>query len=132
MLWYLVTLSQVQSAPVSSNGTVGWVQSPNGRGTSGIITSCILTLSLCVWSAMHLNIPKKAESKREYWLRNLKWVLLGILIPELVVLSAWRQWLSARSMTQQMKEILEKETHGRKEEGQTSVSLSRLPLFFRQ
>lgn len=90
--------------------TVGWVSDPNGRGTAGLILSCLLTLILCVWSAMHLNIPQKHESKPQYWLRNAKWVFLGILIPELVVLSAWRQWLSAKSMSHQMRKIFDDES----------------------
>jgi hypothetical protein len=55
---------------------------------------------------MHLNIPPKDETRSQYWLRSLKWVALGILIPELVVLSAWRQWLSARQMVKELEVIL--------------------------
>lgn len=97
------------TAPVGDvQQTVGWVSDPNGRGTSGLILSCLLTLGLCVWSAMHLNIPQKHESTLQYWLRNAKWIFLGILIPELVVLSAWRQWLSAKNMSHQMGKILKR------------------------
>jgi hypothetical protein len=85
--------------------TVGWVSDPRGRGTSGLIISCLLTLVLCVWNAMHLNIPPKAETQAQYWSRSLKWVALGVLIPELVVLSAWRQWLSARRMGKELGKI---------------------------
>jgi len=58
---------------------------------------------------MHLNILKKNETKVEYWIRNIKWVPLGVLIPELVVLAAWRQWLSARHMTIEIKRIVGEE-----------------------
>ena len=89
--------------------TVGWVQDPNGRGTSGLILSCVLTLGLCVWSAMHLNIPPKGETQFQYWARSIKWVILGVLIPELVVLSAWRQWLSARKMSLELDNIFQEQ-----------------------
>ncbi|MCJ1244284.1 hypothetical protein MMC30_001482 [Trapelia coarctata] len=89
--------------------TVGWVSDPNGRGTLGLIISCLLTLGFCVWSAMHLNIPVKKETQLQYWLRSLKWVALGVLIPELVILAAWRQWLSARKMGKEIEVILDEE-----------------------
>lgn len=101
------------SSPIpSENGanTVGWVPDPNGRGTTGLIISCLLTLGLCVWNAMHLNIPPKGETRVEYWWRISAWVFLGVLIPELVVLSAWRQWLSARQMNKALSRILEERT----------------------
>lgn len=56
---------------------------------------------------MHLNIPPKGETTVQYWIRSFRWVLLGILIPELVVLSAWRQWLSARQMGRELEKIWE-------------------------
>ena len=27
-----------------------WVRDPNGRGTVGLLLSCVLTLGLCVWT----------------------------------------------------------------------------------
>ena len=63
---------------------------------------------------MHLNIPPKGETRAQYWWRSLKWVLLGILIPELVVLSAWRQWLSARRMSKQLGKILQEQAAQKK------------------
>ena len=79
--------------------TAGWTSNPPGRGTSAIMISCFLTLTLCVWNAMHLNIPRQNQTRRQSWLRNAGWVLLGILVPELVLLVAWRQWTSARRLS---------------------------------
>ena len=97
---------------MSDNKTVGWVSDPNGRGTAGLVVSCVLTLGLCVWSALHLNIPPKNEPKREYWMRHTRWVLLGVIIPELVILSAWRQWASARELHFEMRRIVGEEEEG--------------------
>lgn len=94
---------------MSSESTVGWVSDPNGRGTAGLVTSCILTLGLCAWSALHLNIPPKGETQRQYWSRNLRWVLLGVFIPELVILAAWRQWASCRELELELYHILQAE-----------------------
>lgn len=107
LIWTLIGPSLQAPVPSDQAQTTGWVDEPDGRGTFGIITSCVATLTLCVWSAMHLNI---APAKQTYWQRVwylIKWILLGILIPELVILSAWRQYLSAKRMTKEMKLIFE-------------------------
>lgn len=135
LVLFSICVPPTTTAPVGDvQHTVGWVSDPMGRGTSGLLLSCLLTLGLCVWSAMHLNIPQKHESTLQYWLRNAKWVSLGVLIPELVVLSAWRQWLSAKSMSQQMQDILDEkssvdEKGGAKTTSEVSVMFSGARLF---
>jgi hypothetical protein len=78
--------------------TIGWVDEPNWRSTLSIITSCLVTMGLCVWSALHLNIPSGRDSQARIWMRNIKWILVGVFGPELVVFAAWRQYVSARAM----------------------------------
>ncbi len=36
-----------------------WIPEPNTRGTWSLLYSCIFTLALCVYSAIHLNIPAR-------------------------------------------------------------------------
>lgn len=88
----------VTSALAQSTETVGWQSDPNGRGTFTLVSSCIFTLTICVYSAMHLNVPPHEESAIQFWLRNIRWGLLGIFGPELVVFIAWKQDLSAKSI----------------------------------
>lgn len=78
---------------------VGYRSDPDGRGTSGLILSCLLTLILCVWSALHLNVPRQGQTSRETLLLNILWITAGIYAPELVVFTAWRQWSSARLLS---------------------------------
>lgn len=85
--------------------TVGWTPDPSGRGTFTLLTSCILTLGICVWSAMHLNIPPQGEGPFRYWFRNIRWGLTGIFGPELVVFIAWKQYLSARAVVQKSRYV---------------------------
>ena len=84
----------------SKSETVGWQPDPDGRGTFTLVSNCILTLIICVYSAMHLNVPPRGESVPNFWLRNIRWALLGILGPELVVFIAWKQYLSAKAVTE--------------------------------
>lgn len=92
--------------PAFVNSTlVGFVQQPDGRGTLTVLFSCLLTLSLCVWSAVHLDLPKYNEGSTQYTLRYLKWSLMGIFGPELLIWVAWRQYISARELTKSVKEV---------------------------
>jgi hypothetical protein len=72
-----------------------WVSSPSGRGTWDLLYSCTFTIFLCVYSAIPLNVPPD-ESKFRFWLRKTKWVFIAILAPELVVYTAFEQWLMAK------------------------------------
>lgn len=66
-----------------------WEPEPDRRGTFGIISTCLVTLGLCVWTAMHLNIPNHKEGTWLPLLRKVGWVLLGLLSPELVGSEIW-------------------------------------------
>ncbi|KAK4161497.1 hypothetical protein QBC43DRAFT_323439 [Cladorrhinum sp. PSN259] len=68
-----------------------WVLEPDGRGTFAILRSCIITLALCVYTAIHLNIPAATDKKRAIYLRKAKWVAIAMFAPELVVYVAWCQ-----------------------------------------
>jgi hypothetical protein len=95
----------------SVNHTSSWQPQPTFRGTFGILSTCLVTLGLCVWSAIHLNIPARNEApwdficalsiwkktrnewpwKKLAWpgqsVRKIGWTLLGFFAPELVRLS---------------------------------------------
>ena len=79
-----------------------YVPDPSGRGTVGLILSCVVTLSLCVWTAIHMNVDPSRNKWRRF-LNKLVWVLLGILAPEFVLWRACSQWLSARELCKQRK-----------------------------
>lgn len=85
--------------------SVGWISDPNVRGTLSLLISCLTTLALCTYSAIHLNLPKAQESTTAYIWRHLKWTLTGIFGPELVIWAAWRQNVSARNLRQDLSKI---------------------------
>ena len=72
----------------------------------------MITINLCVWTAVHLNIPAKIDKRQTLWNRlwsnyycvRTGWVLLGLLAPELVVYTAWMQWESARVFVERVNE----------------------------
>ena len=101
------------AAPLPSNGeleiTVGWQSDPAGRGTLTIIISCVVTLSLCVWTAIHLNVPAHGETRLQSCMTTMKWVMFGILAPELVVYIVWRQYGSALTLQRDIQKQIQSE-----------------------
>ncbi len=63
----------------------GWVVNPNTRGTFDIIRSSFLTIFLCTWTCLHLNVPAAKEGALKPTLRKFRWMVLTILGPEFVV-----------------------------------------------
>ena len=61
-----------------------WVPEPDRRGTYSILSTCLVTLSLCVWTSVHLNIPEHREGAAKQQLRKAGWMLMGLLSPEAV------------------------------------------------
>ena len=82
-----------------------WVGEPNTRGTWDIIYSCLFTLTLCVYSAIHLNIPRHGELERTQSLRKTKWVIIAIFAPEVVLFTAWQQFYAAKRFCWTMENI---------------------------
>jgi hypothetical protein len=107
---YLLLSSQYASSlPLTTNKTAlnteiapSWVPEPEGRGTWKLLYSCVFTLILCVWTAIHLNIPPAGETWIQHCTRKLKWVLIGIFVPEIVVCEAWVQWRYAKRLCKEL------------------------------
>ena len=78
------------SSLLFGNGTdiVHWKPSPTARGTFDILTTCIITMLLCVWTAVHLNVspPGSVWGPR---LRKVGWLILALLAPEMIAYTAW-------------------------------------------
>lgn len=43
--------------PTNITNNVVWEPNPTHRGTFGILTTCFVTLALCTWKIVHLNLP---------------------------------------------------------------------------
>ena len=84
---------------------VGYVSGPSGRGTLSLVVSCMSTLIICVWTALHLNVPPPKNNMRQKLLRFVRCVLTGVCFPELVFCTAWFQWHSARQLGAIVKKI---------------------------
>jgi hypothetical protein len=80
------------------NTAPAWVTEPRHRGTAAILESCLLTLSLCVYSILQLNVSGFGESHVSVFLRKTKWIAIALVAPEVVILSAFMQFIQAREL----------------------------------
>jgi hypothetical protein len=85
-----------------------WMPNPKGRGTLDILWSCLFTLSLCVYTAIHLNVPPPGSGRIGFLWQKTKWVVVGILAPELVVYTAFKQLQLAKDIRDRLNEMKEK------------------------
>jgi hypothetical protein len=95
---FTISVSGIGTGTANNSDTVGFVKEENQRDTISLLISCFATLFLCVYSAVHLNVPRKAERNYRKLLRELQWCVLGLFAPELKLYTAWRQLASARQL----------------------------------
>ncbi len=125
--------------PSAGTGHAVWASSPSCRGTFEIISLCLTTTIICIWSSIHWDIPLrrvdadlpaidgwsfkdiKGRLKRKFTLlsRSLLWhgplVLVAIFCPELMLYNAIDQLLCARKLRKEFSKPLEEISHGKKE-----------------
>jgi hypothetical protein len=95
------------AAPVGGPSAPAYVPGPSGRGTVGLVSNCVVTLSLCVWTAIHLNVfPPGTTLRKRIWSR-LAWALLGTFAPEIVLWRAITQWRVARELRDKRNELMD-------------------------
>ncbi len=79
-------------------GHAAWAPSPSCRGTFEIISLCLSTTVICIWSSVHKDIPLKRLSMFRSFLRDAPFVLVAIFCPELLLYFAINQYLCARKV----------------------------------
>lgn len=52
---------------------------------------------------MHLSIPKQNEKSLYHTIQYMKWSAIGIVGPELVLFAAWRQYVSAQALLEEVR-----------------------------
>lgn len=75
------------------NTTVKWTKNPSTRGTLDIVFSCLFTIFACTWTVLHLNVPDLAKSGFGILLKQVEWMLINILCPEIILAYAVSDWL---------------------------------------
>ena len=79
-----------------------WVSSMSFRGTPDILWSCLVTLTACIYTAVHLNVPSAHESIWAFLGRKIKWVAVALFAPEILLYTAYAQLAEARRFVQEL------------------------------
>ncbi|KAI1177873.1 hypothetical protein F4777DRAFT_167834 [Nemania sp. FL0916] len=69
-----------------------WATTSNVRGTSDLLWTSVLTLSLCVYTVIHVNIPPPGEKPWRFYRRKMIFMLVAILAPDFALWTAFEQW----------------------------------------
>jgi hypothetical protein len=67
----------------------------NCRTLFSIITDCLTTIFVCTWVSVHPNVPPPNQSQLAPLWRRLRLMLLAVIVPELILGFAARQFLDA-------------------------------------
>lgn len=101
--WNLLQANKHNVTALDTIIAPSWVREPEFRGTFSILQTCILTLTACVYTALHLNVPNKKHSG---WVGTVahkaRWVLLALVGPEAILLLAVGQLMAARKLREKL------------------------------
>ncbi|KAI7200511.1 hypothetical protein KC343_g10574 [Hortaea werneckii] len=116
----MTALSWLNSDNSTAKGT--WVSNPTHRSTWQIYQSCAITIGLCVWQAVHMNIPPPSERPYKQTLRRVGFVMLALIAPEVVALNAWAQLREAKRLCDMVNgKLAPKEARPSNEEQSTMI-----------
>lgn len=85
----------------TAQALAGWVLESPGRGTLGIIASCLTTSFLCTWVVIHPRVYKHRL------LHKIVLFLKAIIAPEFIAVEGLQEWSQARKMAKSCKEVTE-------------------------
>ena len=95
----------------------GWQSEPPGRGTWSILWSCLATIFICTWSALHLDVPE--DHGAGYLLfRKIRWMLVAATAPEYLLWTSASNFLEARDLSKYL------EARGYREWSQTQTQFA--------
>ena len=72
-----------------------WVPEPKQRGTFGIISLCLSTMIICIWSTLHFNIPIKRYTATRRFFIQVSWMFIALLAPEVLLFLAINERINA-------------------------------------
>ena len=85
-----------------------WEGEPKKRGTYGIISFCFSTLTICIWSALHFNIPIRRYTATRRLFLQVAWMFIALIAPELLLYLAINEMIKARIL---LKKVLKFHPH---------------------
>ncbi|TFK50299.1 hypothetical protein OE88DRAFT_1681210 [Heliocybe sulcata] len=84
----------------------------NCRTLVSIISGCVSTIVVCIWTAIHPNIPPPGEKLAHKLHRGLVTALVSLVAPELIIAWAARQFLCSYDLSKKYADRGWTQTHG--------------------
>ena len=97
--------------PASNTTTPGdpsywWNAEPTQRGTFGILSFCLSTLIICVWSTLHFDIPTTRHTPTYRFFIQVFWMVIALIAPEVQLCAANNQRIEAGYLVKKAAEYL--------------------------
>jgi hypothetical protein len=90
-----------------SHPAYSWVEEPKQRGTFGILSLCLTTMIIYVWSAVHMNIPHTRHSSTRRFLTRVFWMLIALIVPEVLLFLATNERIQAHALEKRADKYLQ-------------------------
>ena len=87
------------------NPPYSWVEEPKQRGSFGILSLCFSTLIICIWSALHFNIPTRRRPTFDRLFLQGRLIMSALLLPELLLFKAMNEWANASVLVKKVKQF---------------------------
>jgi len=93
--------------PTSPHTDPRWIPNDSIRTTYDFLTTSIITLLVCIWTALHSNIPMSTERRNSTWLfsEKLQYAIIAMVVPEFVLYVAFRELWEARLICNKLHKI---------------------------
>ena len=76
------------------------------RSEWNIAWSCFATIFACSWVAIHPNVPAPSDSSMRIFARRMMMMGCMLIVPEMVIVWATRQWFAAHEIAERHKSML--------------------------
>jgi len=116
LLYIIASWSPLIAASGTSPSEPSFVPDPSGRGTVGLLWTCILTLWPCVWTAIHLNVPRRDSKWWQRFLNKFSFAAMTLVFPELMLTVVVSQFFCAWRFAKEMNKVIA----SRNEDGQST------------
>lgn len=84
-----IAIAYAQVNTTGNQRTTHFVGEPPGRGTLGLVWSCLVTIFLCIFAFQRLNITEHPLTDLLVLHRKVLWMLITLLLLEYTALCAF-------------------------------------------
>lgn len=93
-----LNLSSLAESKLKPTVPFTWMSPPTFRGTSGIVTLCLSTMGICVWSSIHKDITTRRSTSFQAFISKVRWMLMALFVPPMCVMLAVGQYRHAKRL----------------------------------